>query len=489
MTEAPVITTPAIMAMLRTIPGPRPMPVVSWWGNYLQFMRDPVLYLYQLNRDHGSLCGFVQAKDHERVTICAFAPEHNQLILSDNVTFHTRPVSMDAGSATPLGRLGFGLPVMNGEQHKQQRRLVMPAFHKKQIESYRDDMVTITEQVIDGWKEGETRNLAHDLQYLTLRIVVKSLFGLDQAVAEPMGRMLEQWLQLNVATGIVSLDLPLLPLRRLKNLSSQIEQSILAIIAEKRASGAQSTDVLSMLIQSHDEDGSQMANHEMLGQINMLFAAGYDTSANALTWTLFLLSQHPHILSDLVDELEGQLHGSAPRIDQLGALPLLDRVVKESLRILTPTTFNTRVSTQDFEIGPYHLAKGSVVVYSNFITHRMPHLYEQPAKFLPDRWLSINPGPYEYLPFGTGTRMCIGASFALMEMKIVLAILLQRYRLTLVPNTRMDRKEIITMTSKYGLAMTLHRQDHNFSRSPIRGNILEMVDLPDSSPQHPVWGS
>jgi cytochrome P450 len=482
------VNTPAL-ATPRIIPGPKPMPLVSWWGNYMQFMRDPIRFLYELNRDYGSLCGFVQANDYERATMVAFAPEYNQQILSDNVTFHTRPVSMDAGSDSPLGRLGFGLPVMNGEQHKQQRRLVMPAFYKKQIESYHNDMVTITEQILSGWKEGETRNLMHDLQNLTLRIVVKSLFGLDQAVAEPMGRMLEQWMQLNVQTGIVSLDLPFLPLRRLKKLSEHIEQSILTLITEKRANGAQGNDVLSMLIQSQDEDGHQMADNEMLGQINMLFAAGYDTSANGLVWTLFLLSQHPDILRDLVDELEGELHGGAPRIDQLGKLPLLDRVMKESLRILTPTTFNTRISTRDFEMGPYHLAKGSVVIYSNFITHRMPHIYEQPARFMPDRWLSINPSPYEYFPFGTGTRMCIGASFAQMEMKIVLAILLQRYRLNLVPNTRMDRKEIITMTSKYGLPMTLHRQDHNFNRSPIRGNILEMVDLPESSPQYRVWGS
>ncbi|NJR12399.1 cytochrome P450 [bacterium] len=476
------VRTPA-----RIIPGPKPMPVLNWRGNYWQFMNDPVQYLYRLYKSYGPLCGFVETLDHQRLTINGFGPDYNQLLLTNVDLFHTRSLSVDAGEDTPLGRLGVGLPVMNGAHHRQQRRLLMPAFHKKHLESYHNEMVSITEQVLARWTPGETRNMAYEMQELTLRIVVTSLFGLDHQLAESLGHQLEAWLKLNISSGYLPLDWPSLPMRRLRNLSQDLETLILGIITERRANAAQNHDVLSMLLQAKDEDGTGMTDHEMLGQVNMLFLAGTETSSNALAWTLFLLAQHPDILGDLVDELQGTLGGSAPTMEQLSKMPLLDHVIKESLRLLPPASFATRKSTDDFEIGPYHLVKGSVVLYSPFITHRLPDLYTHAARFMPQRWQTIEPGPYEYLPFGSGTRMCIGAHFAVMEMKIILSLLLQRVHLALVPNARIDRKEIVTLMLKHGLPMTIHSQDRQFSRVAIRGNLLEMIDIPDVSSRHSVW--
>jgi cytochrome P450 len=471
----------------RIIPGPKPTPILNWRGNYLRFMRDPVRYLYHLRKDYGALCGFVEMADYSRASITTFSPEYNQRILSDTNLFHVRAVSMDLGKDTPLGHLGMGLPVMNGEKHRQQRRLIMPAFHKKQLKSYHDDMISITQTMLESWAYGQTRDLLRDMQDLTLSIVSHSLFGLDQVASSSMGRMLDQWLQLNISAGLISLNLPGLPMRRLQDLSKNLEKMILAIITERRATGAQGHDVLSMLIQARDEDGTAMTDIEILGQANLLFAAGSHTSSSALAWTLFLLSQHPDILSDVVDELEGVLGGSAPTPEQLHALPLLDRVVKEVMRIFSPATFATRESTEDFEMGSYHFLKGTLVLYSPFITHRLPEIYTNPTRFIPDRWLTFEPSPYEYLPFSTGARMCIGANFALMEIKIILAMILPHFRLALVPNARIDRRDIGAMMPKQGLPMTLHRQDHQFSRSPVRGNVLDMIEIEGVSPHHPVW--
>jgi len=242
-----------------------------------------------------------------------------------------------------------------------------------------------------------------------------------------------------------------------------------------------------MLLQARDEDGSTMTDREIIGQSNLLFAAGSHTSSSALTWTLFLLAQHPEVMHDVMDELDSVLGGSAPSPEQLFALPLLDRVIKESLRIFSPATFNTRKSTEDFEFGPYYLLKGTIVLYSPFIMHRLPDVFTEPARFLPDRWLTIDPGPYEYLPFGAGPRMCIGTHFALMQMKIILSMMLQRFRFAFVPNTRIDRKDLGSLTPKQGLKMTVHRQDRQFSSTPFRGNVHEMIEIPGLSSTHTVW--
>jgi cytochrome P450 len=405
----------------------------------MKFMRDPHLYLYHQYKTYGALSGFVEMKDHSRGTVTTLSPEYNQFILSNVNLFYARPISMDLGKDTPLGRLGMGLPVMNGEKHRQQRRLIMPAFHKKQLKSYHDHMVSITERTLETWQPGERRNLFEEMQELTLHIVSNALFGVEHASDDTLGHMLDQWIRSNTTASFVSWNLPGSPMRRLHTLSEKLEQRILSIIADKRATGAQDQDVLSTLIQSRDEDGSTMTDTEMVGQTNILFAAGSHTSSSVLTWTLFLLAQHPEILSDLVAELEHVLGGAAPSAEQLQALPLLDRVLKEAMRLFSPATFTTRQSTEDFEIGPYYFLKGTVVLISPFFTHRLPDIYTQAARFIPDRWLTVEPGPYEYLPFSAGARMCIGTHFALMEMKIILSMMLQRFRFAIVPNARIDR--------------------------------------------------
>jgi cytochrome P450 len=204
------------------------------------------------------------------------------------------------------------------------------------------------------------------------------------------------------------------------------------------------------------------------------------TSANALTWTLLLLSQHPRVAADLLDELEGVLGGDAPSVESLARLPLLDRVVKESLRVITPVPFNGRIVARPTELGGYTLPEGTEVFVSIYHTHHMPELYPRPEAFDPRRWESINPSVYEYHPFSAGPRMCIGATFAVLELKIVLSMVVQRYRLELAPRARIDRVGVIVLTSKKGLPMTLHRQDRAFDRGVggVRGNVREMVELP-----------
>lgn len=476
----PENTSVRTQAARQVIDGPFNMPLLGWRWQYFWFMRDTIRAQRSMLERYGPLCGFsrFQAGDPD-ATLCAFGAEYNQVVLSNSQLFYNQNVSLEAGSDTALGRLGYGLPVMNGEVHRQQRRLVQPAFHKRKIEHYVDEIIHATQAMLDTWTPGETRDISKDMMGLTMRIVVKTLFGVGYDQAASIGSMLDEWLTLVVSSSILPIKHPRLPYGKLITHSVKLEQRILELIEAKRRQVEDAPDVLTMLIHARDEDGTQMTNKELIGQINLMFAAGRDTSSNVLMWTLFLLSQHPEIAGAVIRELDENLHGNVPTMETLNSLTLLERVIKESLRILTPASFNTRVATEDFTLGPYQLPKGTSVMYSYYLTHHDPKIYAEPERFLPDRWLTINPSPYEYIPFGTGPRMCIGSAFAWVEIKLVLALMLQRFRLSLLDNTQIDRQEVITLTSKQGMPMQVMPQDGKYRRVAVTGTILDMVTMDD----------
>jgi cytochrome P450 len=237
--------------------------------------------------------------------------------------------------------------------------------------------------------------------------------------------------------------------------------------------------MLSMLLAARDEDGSALGEDELVGHVEVIFAAGHETSTNALAWTLLLLSQHPDVLRDVEDELDGVLRGSAPSVDDLAKLPLLDGVVKESMRVLPPVPIHPRIVAEDTELAGHRMPAGSEVWLSIFHMHHDAAVFSEPHRFRPRRWESAKPTVYEYNPFSAGPRMCIGASFATMEIKIVLATMLQRFRFELPHGARVDPRVAITMAPRGGLRMTV-RSRARAIRAPggVRGKVNELVRLP-----------
>ena len=460
-----------------TVPGPRPG-LLGWRGQTLAFLRDPVTFMSALYREHGPVAACLKGNPG---WMFGFGPEYNQLVLSDAARFLAVPI---APAGTPpdsaLARLTDNLLSMSGARHRQQRRLMLPAFHRKRVETYRDEMVAITERILDSWRTGQRRDIARDMQHLTLCIASRTLFGVDaEHDAGSVGQLIHRWMAL-VESGAVFLlpkDWPGTPFRALLSVSDQLEARTLAMIEQKRAEPAAHHDVLAMLVAARDDDGVALTDQELIGQASVIFVAGHETSSNALTWTLFLLSQHPRILADLQDELAGVLRGAAPSVEQLGRLPLLDQVIKESMRLLPPATFMMRNTSAPEQFGPYMAPAGANLTVSPYITHRLPELYPDPQRFIPKRWATISPGTYEYIPFGAGPHMCIGSTFALMEIKIVLAMLLQRYRLALVAGARIDRRVTLTMSPRHGMPMLVAPRDAAVAPGTVRGNIHEMVDL------------
>ncbi len=462
-----------------TAPGPRALPLVGSRGNFARFLLDPVGYTAGLYRSYGRVCTIASGRSGGM--LFAFGPEHNHRILSDTELFRSPsflnfPVS--EGSAPQ--RLDSGLISMNGAQHKQHRRLLQPAFHRRQVEGYRDVMVAVAERYLERWRAGAQLDLAREMQLLTLQVASSVLFGLDtEAEADRLGAMTTRWFELLFAPAVLlaPFDLPGSPYRAMLRHADVMDTAYRAMIGRKRASGEAQQDVLATLIQTRDEDGARLSDAELIGHAHNIFVAGHDSSANTLTWALFLLAQHPQVSVDLRDELDGLLGGAAPTQEQLGRLPLLDGVIKETMRLMTPAVMLRRDAAAACEIGSYQVAGGTPVLISPYITHRLDELYPDPERFRPARWIGLERGPYEYLPFGAGPHMCIGASFAQQEMKLVLALIVQRYALECVRGARVDRQVRLFLAPRGGMPLRLLPPDRRPQRVPVSGNVHEMVNL------------
>lgn len=420
--------------------------------------------------------------------VCLFGAHNHRQVLTDTKLFvnYTKPL-FKTSPDSPLLRLTMSLPSLNGEAHRRRRRLMMPAFSKARVESYRDQMVDVTERFLARWPVTQEVNVAGQMTELTMCIALQCLFGLDvSGEAANLGRIGMQFLEGLTSLGIMLLpfEVPGLPYRRFMKLCLQLEGEIAALIRERRASREEGNDLLSILIRTHDEDGSALTDAELIAESTGLFIAGHETTANTLSWTLFLLSQHPTILANLVEELTSTLQGAAPTVEQLARLPLLDAVVKESMRLLpaAPLLF-LRSTTEAAKLGTCTLPPETTVILSPFVSHHDPEIFPEPRRFQPERWSTQRPSPYEYLPFGAGPRACIGGTFAALELRVVLSMLVQRYRFTLTPGAIVSPQvRSILMGPKHGLSMRItreNRQDRRFgSPGRVQGTIHELVDLP-----------
>ncbi|MBO0782100.1 MAG: cytochrome P450 [Ktedonobacteraceae bacterium] len=468
-------TTPTISRAGSSIPGPLGLPLVGAKASMIQLYQRPVAFLRHMYNTYGDVA--VLAKN-DPMLMFAFGPEHNFRLLSNPDLFHVKvdTFAKRIPPGTALTRIWFtNLLRMDGDLHKQQRRLMMPSFHRKQIVNYHNDMVDQTQRLLDRWKVGSQLDLLREMQRLTQSVAVKTLFGLDdEERLERLGDLLQKVMKVAMLGMLMPVDFPGSPYHQVVKLAQKLEAELRAIIEQKRMQ-PEATDVTAMLVQTYDEDGEKLSDDQLIGHLFTLYVAGHETTANALTWTNFLLAQHPRVLADLLDELNAKLHGAPPAIEQLSQLPLLEGVVKEGLRLFPPAMAGLRVTTEACELGRYEVAANTSVMYSQFITHRMPELYEEPNRFKPERWFTLNRSPYEYLPFSAGHHMCIAASFAMQELKIVLAMMLQRYRLAVRPNIHLSLA--LRMQAKPGMPVSIFNQDRQFKRTPVRGPVRDMVEI------------
>ncbi len=435
-------------------------------ADYLRdFATDSVGCLRRLHQTFGPLVAF--SKGSQR-TVFAFGSESNRLLFQNPDVFQSLGFYPGPKNSAQR-RLGNGLFNLNGVRHKQHRRLILPLFQKSLVDSYRGFLGELTDQLLAGWQTGRQYDLVAEMKKLALGITTRILFGLeDLDLAASIDTLFEQWLELNHHVAFQAL-LPVEPSdesyhRMLVNAREM--ESLIGELVNRRRDARLPQDVLALLLRARN--AGAIADVDVVGEATHLFNAAYHTTTYAMTWTLFLLAQHPEVMTRVHDEMTAEPAGA----------PLLDRCIKESLRVLPPVVYYSRINVEPFDFGPHRLPRGTLLVGSHYVTHHLPDLYAEPERFLPDRWLTSDPGPFGYIPFGGGARMCIGAPFSLVVMQTCLTRILRRFRLAVVPGARIDRKCSLTLGPRAGIPVIVHHQDRQFTGDPVVGDIHEMVDLP-----------
>jgi cytochrome P450 len=434
---------------------PGPSTGLKRWSLGPLYNGDPLGYFTGLMREYGDLVGLRVL--NFRILLLNH-PDH----IEDVMVNHPRKFIRGRVLLANKRIFGRGLLTSDGDFWLRQRRLAQPAFHRARIAGYASTMVEYTERLLHEWQDGEERDIHAEMMRLTLQIVGKTLFDADvERDAQDIGKSMELLLELSAnfrRTIFIPHWVPTPTNFRMERAIRQIEKVLYRMIAEKRASGRDSGDLLSMLLAAQDEDGSRMTDQQLRDEAITLFLAGHETTANTLSWTWWLLAQNPAVEAKLHAELRTVLAGRAPTLDDLPRLVYTNHIITESMRLYPPAWGLARTAIEDHEIAGYAVPKGSGVSFAQWTVHRDPRWYDAPEEFRPERWegdLLKRIPRFAYFPFGGGPRQCIGNSFALMEAALTLATIAQQYRFRLVPEHPVVPLASITLRPRYGIRVVL----------------------------------
>jgi cytochrome P450 len=426
------------------------------------FRRDPTGFLLDSAREYGDVVHFKFGPQE------VYLLNHPDYIRDVLVTNHRNFVK-SRGLVMAKKFLGEGLLTSEGEFHRRQRRLAQPAFHRQRINAYATVMTDYGAQTRNRWQANETLDISQEMMRLTLAIVGKTLFDANvEAEASEIGKALTDVMQLfdRITSPFAGLleKLPLPSNLRWLKAKQRLDETMYRIIDERRRSGEDRGDLLSMLLLAQDEegDGTGMTNQQLRDEAMTLFVAGHETTANALTWTWYLLSQHPEVEAKLHDEIDTVLGGNLPTAEDVGRLIYTEMVFAESMRLYPPAWILGRRVLNDYEVGDYVVPSGAIILMSPWVMHHDPRFYPEPFEFDPERWTPNareSRPKFAYFPFGGGPRVCIGEPFAWMEGVLLIATIAQEWKMRLAPDQRVQTKPMITLRAKYGMRMVLQKRE------------------------------
>ena len=382
--------------------------------------------------------------------------------------------------------LGEGLITSEGEFHMRQRRIAAPAFHRQRIQAYADMMVERGAAMRATWQAGQTFDMSAAMMELTLEIVARTLFATDVTAAireindevNVIMRLYNYLIALPRAESYLRWPIP--GLIRFRKARARLDAQVYRMIAERRASNEDRGDLLSMLMAARDEEEmpadrgrkssapqTGMSDRQLRDEVITIFLAGYETVANALAWTWYLLSENPTAAERMQREIDEMLQGRLPTLEDLPRLRYTEMVFAESMRLYPPAWAMGRQSTQVIELGPYRLPAGTYFFFSQYILQRSEEFYPEPLRFDPERFTpeqkAVRPR-FTYFPFGGGSRQCIGEAFAWMEGVLILATLAQRWSFQMVPGQTVDVQPKITLRPKYPMMMVSEERSGNSAR-------------------------
>ena len=428
-------------------------------GEHLRaFARDSLGFVTRAAREHGDVVRWRLGA--ERMALLSHPDDARDVLVTN-----ARRFRKGRGLERAKLLLGEGLLTSEGDFHLRQRRLAQPAFHRERVAGYGDAMVRDAMRARDRWRAGETIDASHEMSRLTLAVVGKTLFGADveeeaPEIGEALTAALGSFGFAVLPLGGLLQRVPFLPtVRRFNRARARLDATIYRIIAEHRAAGRDRGDLLSMLLAAQDDEGAGggMTDLQLRDEAMTIFLAGHETTANALAWSWYLLSQHPEAEARLHAELDAAVGARPPTAADLPRLPYARMVLAESMRLYPPAWVIGRRATEPYAVRGETLPARTVVLVSPWVLHRDPRWWPEPEAFRPERWAddAAERPRLAYLPFGAGTRVCIGEQFAWMEGVLLLATIAQRWRLRLVAGHPVVPQAIITLRPRHGLRMVV----------------------------------
>jgi cytochrome P450 len=432
-------------------------------GALLSFRRNRKNFIVNARDAHGDIA---YAKLLGRDFYMLFNPEEiHRLLVREADKLQKSPIQKrNLGSL-----LGNGLLNNEGEDWRRQRKLAQPAFHMQRISSYADMMVDYTARTVDSWRELDEIEVHEAMMHLTMEIVAKALFDADvtddaddisHAVTTAIS-IAERDIGRPVRARLMSIPFPgNRELASREAARETLDNTIFRFIEDRRALDEDRGDLLSMLMLATYEDGSHMSTQQFRDELITLFIAGHETTAVALTWALYLLAEHPAVYEKAVAVVDAVVGDGRATMDDLKQLAYIKMIVQEAMRLYPPAWIFARQVVETVEVQGYTLAPGSIIAISPYAIQRDPRYWEDPEAFIPERFETHDDNVKSgYLPFGGGPRVCIGNSFAMMEMTLVLTTLLQHFRFETAPDQSIEAVPVITLRPKDGVRLRLHQRE------------------------------
>jgi cytochrome P450 len=421
---------------------------VPVFGKLFDFRRDRLA----LHRECVAAGDIVRFPMFHRRVWCVSSPDLvNELLVVQEAGFVKAPGLAVFGK--PL--LGDGLLTAEKDDHRRKRKLLAPAFAPKRIAGYGAVMAQLAGRAAGRWHAGQQIDVAEEMMKLTLAIVGRTLFDADiESDAAVIGDALTDAMEFMIDSLTLPLPLqwPLPRNARMRTAVARLDEIVYRIIAERRASPGDRGDVLSMLLDARDDDGSTLTDKDVRDEIMTLMLAGHETTANALAWTWYLLTQHPIAYAKLFTEVDAL--GHAPTVADLPRLPWTLQVVEEAMRLYPPAYSMARVAERRTQLGPVTVEAGEIVLVTIREIHRRPDLWPEPDEFRPERMVEAEKKArprHAYMPFGAGPRVCIGNHFALMEAHLIVATIAQRWRFRLAQHPDIEPEPLVTLRPKGGV--------------------------------------
>ncbi|EMA46199.1 cytochrome P450 [Halobiforma nitratireducens] len=443
-------------------PGPDGLPLL---GTQLAFLRDPYGFMTRMAREYGDIAywedptGPVYQLNHPEHIEQVLVQNNENYIKGDRFQHVLRPIT------------GNGILNSEGAVWRRNRHRIQPAFRPARIREYATMMTDFAEENLEDWEDGETRLVHEDMMEVTLRIVARALFGTDiDDHVDTVGEALAEFMAAteNLPHLILPERVPTPARRRIRRAREELDEVVYGLI-ERRKQHPTDRDVISKLLEGDgDRDGNgngpgetAMSPDQIRDEVVTLLLAGHETTALSLTLTFYLLSKNPRVEQRLVEELEDVLDSEPPTMDDLPALTYTEKVIKESMRLYPPVPGIVREPVKPDIIGGYEISPGATLRMHQWVVHRDPRWYDDPLAFRPARWtdeMEDDLPKLAYFPFAAGPRRCIGDRFAMLEARLLLATVYQRYHLELVPGTELNLRATITARPKDEIPMTVYER-------------------------------